>query len=145
MPCPPPQRRINGHAAPNLFPGLIAMPFAFLADLVVVIHFLFILFVICGGLLVLYKRNWAWLHIPAALWGALGEFTGWICPLTPLENWLRLQGGGSPYASGFIARYVVATIYPSLLTRSQQIFLGLAVILINGAIYGWIVGKKRKR
>jgi hypothetical protein len=120
------------------------MPFSLLADLVVAIHFLFILFVICGGLLVLYKRSWAWLHIPAVLWGALVEFTGWICPLTPLENWLRLQGGGTPYASGFIERHVVSIIYPSFLTRSQQIFLGLAVILINGAIYGWIMRKKGK-
>ena len=121
------------------------MPFSLLADLVVVIHFLFILFVIFGGLLVLHKRSWAWLHIPAALWGALVEFTGWICPLTPMENWLRLQGGGPAYTSGFIERYVVSIIYPSFLTRSQQIVLGLAVIIINGAIYGWIIWKRRKQ
>lgn len=120
------------------------MPFSFLADLVVIVHFLFILFVICGGLIVLHKRNWAWLHIPAAIWGALVEFTGWICPLTPLENWLRLQGGGPAYTSGFVERYVVSIIYPSFLTRSQQICLGLVVIVINGAIYGWIMWKKGK-
>lgn len=120
------------------------MPFSFLADLVVIVHFLFILFVICGGLIVLHKRNWAWLHIPAAIWGALVEFNGWICPLTPLENWLRLQGGGPAYASGFVERYVVSIIYPSFLTRSQQICLGLVVIVINGAIYGWIMWKKGK-
>jgi hypothetical protein len=120
------------------------MPFSLLADLVVVIHFIFILFVIFGGLLVLHKRKWAWLHIPAALWGAIVELTGWICPLTPLENWLRFRGGGPAYTSDFIERHVVSLIYPSSLTRCHQILLGLAVILINGAIYGWIIWKKRK-
>ncbi len=128
-----------------MFANLRAMPYSLLADLVVVIHFLFILFVIFGGLFVIRKKNWAWLHIPAALWGAIVEFTGWICPLTPLENWLRLQGGGPAYTSGFIERYVVSIIYPSFLTRSRQIFLGLAVIIINGAIYGWIIWKQRKQ
>ena len=127
-----------------MFANLRAMPYSLLADLVVVIHFLFILFVIFGGLFVLHKRNWAWLHIPAALWGAIVEFTGWICPLTPVENWLRLQGGGPAYTSGFIERYVVSIVYPSFLTHFQQIFLGLAVIIINGAIYGWIIWKQRK-
>ena len=128
-----------------MFANLRAMPYSLLADLVVVIHFLFILFVIFGGLFVIRKKNWAWLHIPAALWGAIVEFTGWICPLTPVENWLRLQGGGPAYTSGFIERYVVSIIYPSFLTRSRQIFLGLAVIIINGAIYGWIIWKQRKQ
>jgi len=120
------------------------MPYSFLADLVVAIHFIFILFVIFGGLLVLYKRNWVWLHLPAAMWGALIEFTGWICPMTPLENWLRLQGGDPAYTSGFIERYIVSLIYPSFLTRSQQIALGFGVIVINIAVYsriirGWII------
>jgi len=121
------------------------MPYSLLADLVVVIHFLFILFVIFGGLLVLHKRSWALLHIPIAVWGALVEFTGWICPLTPLENWLRLQGGGPAYTTDFIDRYVVSLIYPSSLTRSQQLFLGLGVILINGTIYSWIMWRRLKR
>ncbi|MFA5182909.1 MAG: DUF2784 domain-containing protein [Syntrophales bacterium] len=121
------------------------MPFSLFADLVVVTHFIFILFVIFGGLLVLHKRGWAWLHLPAAVWGAIVEFTGWICPLTPLENWLRLQGGGPAYASGFIERYLVSLIYPSALTRSQQLFLGLAVIVINVVIYGWIVRRRQKK
>ncbi|MCK9392266.1 MAG: DUF2784 domain-containing protein [Syntrophales bacterium] len=121
------------------------MPYSLLIDLVIVIHFLFVFFVIFGGLLVMHKRSWALLHIPAAVWGALVEFTGWICPLTPLENWLRFQGVEPAYTSGFIERYVVSLIYPSLLTRSQQIVLGLGVIMINGVIYGRIIWKKRRQ
>jgi len=136
---------MNGHTTSAMPSSLNAMPFSLLADFVVVIHFLFILFVIFGSLLVLHKRNWAWLHIPAAVWGALVEFAGWICPLTPLENWLRLQGGGPAYTSDFIDRYVVSIIYPSSLTRSQQLFLGLGVIMINGAIYGWIMWRRLKQ
>ena len=78
-----------------------------LADLVLCIHVGFVFFVIFGGLLVLKWRWIAWLHLPAAVWGAAVEFTGWICPLTPLENWLREQGGAASYRSDFIAQYLL--------------------------------------
>jgi len=120
------------------------MPFFILADMVVIIHFLFVLFVIFGGFLVLYKQGWAWLHIPAAIWGALVEFTGWICPLTPLENWLRIQGGGAAYASDFVERYIISFLYPSLLTRNLQFFLGFFVVVINICIYGWVIRQRKK-
>jgi len=119
------------------------MPFSLLADMVVIAHFLFVLFVIFGGFLVLYKRGWAWLHIPAAIWGAFVEFTGWICPLTPLENWLRIQGGGTAYASDFIERYIISLLYPSFLTRRLQFFLGSIVLVINICIYGWVIQRRR--
>ncbi len=111
--------------------------------MVVIAHFLFVLFVIFGGFLVLYKRGWAWLHIPAAIWGAFVEFTGWICPLTPLENWLRIQGGGTAYASDFIERYIISLLYPSFLTRRLQFFLGSIVLVINICIYGWVIQRRR--
>ena len=115
-----------------------------LADLVVLFHFSFVIFVICGGLSVL-KWPWiAWLHIPAVIWGALIELFGWICPLTPLENWLRKSGGESGYESGFIDHYVMPLLYPSHLTREWQILLGAAVILINCTIYFVLFFKKRK-
>jgi hypothetical protein len=114
-----------------------------LADLVVIIHFLFILFVILGGFLVLYKQGWAYLHIPAALWGVVVEFTGWVCPLTPLENWLRFQGGGAVYASEFIERTLFILLYPSLLTRHLQFILGAIVVVVNICIYGWIIHRKK--
>ena len=105
-----------------------------LADLIVVIHFSFILFVIFGGFLVLKWRKLVWLHLPAATWGALIEFAGWICPLTTLENRLRSASGGG-YASGFIEHYIIPIIYPSALTREIQVALGLAVILLNLFVY----------
>jgi hypothetical protein len=121
------------------------MPFSVLADLVVVIHFLFVLLVIFGGFLSLYKQGWAWLHIPAAIWGAFIEFTGWICPLTPLENWLRIQGGDVGYASDFIDRYIASLLYPSGLTSSLQVILGVFVIVSNAAIYGLIIWKRNRK
>ena len=96
------------------------------ADLIVAIHFGFILFVIFGGLLVLKWPKLIWLHLPAAIWGALIEFAGWICPLTFLENRLRSAHGGG-YASGFVEHYILPIIYPAGLTREIQI--GLAIIL----------------
>ena len=121
------------------------MPFSVLADLVVVIHFFFVLFVVFGGLLSLYKQGWAWLHIPAALWGAFVELTGWICPLTPLENRLRIQGGGEGYVSDFIDRYITSLLYPSGLTSRLQIIIGVFVIVINVSIYGWIIWKRNSK
>lgn len=110
-----------------------------LADLAVMIHFAFVLFVVLGGLLVLRWRSLAWLHVPAFLWGALIEFAGWVCPLTPLENWLRWKGGGPVYRTGFIEHYLLPLLYPGTLTRSLQIFLGLLVLSINLGLYGWIL------
>ena len=69
------------------------MLFKFAADAVAVIHLLFVAFAVLGGLLALRWHWVAWLHLPALAWGATVEFTGWICPLTPLENSLRSAGG----------------------------------------------------
>ena len=102
-----------------------------LADLVLLLHFGFIVFVIIGGFL---ARRWHWLpwaHLPAAAWGTAIEFGGWICPLTPVENWLRQAGGEAGYAGDFIEHYLVRIIYPIGLTSEIQIYLGLSILLIN--------------
>jgi hypothetical protein len=110
-----------------------------LANLVLIAHLAFVLFVVLGGLLVLKWRSLAWLHVPACLWGALVELAGWLCPLTPLENWLRAKGGGLTYRTGFIEHYLLPLLYPAALTRSWQIFLGLCVLSVNLGLYGWIL------
>ncbi len=120
------------------------MPYGFLADLVVLVHFAFVLFVLLGGLLVLKWKRVAWGHVPAFLWGALIEFAGWICPLTPLENWLRAKGGVTGYGSGFIEHYILPVLYPTLLTRRLQIALGLLILGVNLGIYGWLLRRSVK-
>ena len=112
-----------------------SMAFHVLADLVLLTHFAFLTFVVLGGLLVLRWPPAAWAHLPAVVWGALIEFTGWICPLTPLENELRQRAGEAPYAGGFIAHYVTHVIYPDGLTRGIQIVLGVLVVALNAVIY----------
>lgn len=109
-----------------------------MADAVVAIHALFVAFVAIGGLLTLRWPRMAWLHIPAALWGAFIELTGRICPLTPLENRLREQAGQTGYEGDFIAHYVVPILYPTGLTYRIQIALGVAVLALNAAIYTWL-------
>jgi len=106
-----------------------------LADAVLVLHLAFILFVMLGGLLVLRLPWLAWLHLPAAIWGALIEFAGWICPLTPLEKQLRLLAGEEAYRGGFINHYVIPLIYPDGLTREMQWLLGVLVLAVNAAVY----------
>jgi len=114
------------------------MPNLILADLIVALHFGFILFVSLGGLLVLKWPKLMWLHLPAAIWGASIEFAGWICPLTYLENRLRSASGGQ-YASDFIEHYLMPIIYPAGLTREIQIGLGIAVIVLNLLIYAKVI------
>ncbi|TKB75187.1 MAG: DUF2784 domain-containing protein [Nitrospira sp.] len=109
-----------------------------LADLVLIVHLTFVAFVLCGGLLVLKWRRVAWLHLPTVAWGAVVEFTGWICPLTPLENWLRTQGGETSYRSDFIAQYLIPVLYPGDLTRNLQLLLGTVVVVLNAAVYWWL-------
>ncbi|MDN5942004.1 MAG: DUF2784 domain-containing protein [Nitrospira sp.] len=109
-----------------------------LADLVLILHLAFVVFVLCGGLFVLKWRWIAWLHLPAAVWGAVVEFIGWICPLTPLENWLRAQAGEATYRSDFIAQYLLPLLYPDNLTRGIQLLLGTMVVILNAAVYWWL-------
>jgi len=119
------------------------MPYALLADLVLVLHAAFIVFVVLGGLLVLWRRPVAWLHIPAAAWGILIEFKGWICPLTFLENDLRTAAGESGYSGGFIGHYLVPLVYPATLTPEIQVVLGVVALLVNVAVYAVVWAKLR--
>jgi hypothetical protein len=121
------------------------MAYRILADLVVGVHALFVAFVVVGGLLAL---RWPWvavLHLPAAIWGALIEFQGWICPLTPLEKSLRTAAGQAGYQGGFIEHYLLPVLYPAGLTRGVQLALGAAVIIVNLAVYGLLLARRRRR
>jgi hypothetical protein len=120
------------------------MLYLVLADMVVAIHLAFVLFVALGGFLVFRWRRLAWLHVPAALWGAFIEATGWICPLTPLENRLRAIGGGAGYQTGFIEHHILPILYPEKLTRASQILLGICVVVFNLGIYTWILCRSRR-
>lgn len=111
------------------------------ADLIVLLHFGFILFVIFGGLLLLKWHKCIWLHLPAVIWGVLIEFFGWFCPLTTLENKFRYHSNGEPYSSGFIEHYLIPLIYPTGLTQELQLILGITVIVINLLIYTLVFKK----
>jgi hypothetical protein len=114
-----------------------------LADLVVGLHLLFVVFVVAGGLLVLRWRRLAWVHVPAAVWGALIEFAGWVCPLTPLEQALRSAAGEGGYRGGFIENYLLPVLYPGALTRGIQVGLGLLVLTLNALVYGYLLRRRR--
>ncbi len=114
-----------------------------LADAVVLGHLAFVLFVALGGLLVLRRPKLAWAHVPAAVWGSAIEFGGWICPLTYLENHLRLLGGGEAYRGGFVDRYVLHILYPQGLTRGTQMVLGVLVLAVNGYVFPRLAARRR--
>jgi len=105
------------------------------ADIVVFVHFTFIVFVLVGGVLVFKWRRLIWLHIPSAIWGAMIVMVGWICPLTPIENRLRHAGESETYTRSFIEHYLVPVIYPSGLDREMFIVMGMVVIVINVIVY----------
>ena len=114
------------------------------ADAVLLLHLAFVLFVLFGGALVLRWPRLAWLHLPAVAWGASVEATGWICPLTPLENALRRAAGESGYAGDFVAHYVGALLYPERLTPGTQIVFALAVLGINVFFYAALLLRRRR-
>lgn len=116
-----------------------------LADLLVVVHFAFVLFVAAGGLLVVRWPRVAWVHLPAAIWGAWIEFTGGICPLTPLEKSLRARAGEEAYTGDFISHYILPILYPAGLGRATQVILGILVVLVNLALYLIAYHRSRRR
>ncbi len=116
-----------------------------IADGVLLLHFAFILFVILGGLLALWRRGWVWAHLPALLWGVLVELTGWPCPLTPLENWFRRRAGQPGYGGGFIDHYLMPLVYPAGLTTGYQVLLAALLLLVNAVIYAWVIHRWRVR
>ena len=116
-----------------------------LADALVIVHLLFVVFVMAGGFLLARWPKLAWLHLPAAAWGATIEFTGGICPLTPLENHLRVLGGGSAYSGDFVERYLLPILYPENLTLPIQQVLGGVVVAVNLAAYALACRALRKR
>jgi len=115
------------------------------ADAVVLIHFGFVMFVVAGGLLVFRWRWIALLHLPAVVWAVLLEFCGWSCPLTPLELSLRAAGGQAGYSGGFIEHYIFPVLYPVELDRTLQIAMGSLVIVINIALYNWLLWRLKNR
>ncbi|MFN2365277.1 MAG: DUF2784 domain-containing protein [Desulfurivibrionaceae bacterium] len=112
------------------------MSYRLAANLVFVLHFAFVCFVVLGGFLVLRRPRLAWFHLPAVFWGAAVEYLGWFCPLTPLENYLRRAAGQEGYPGGFIEHYLPPLLYPAALTREVQVVLGTLVVVINLVIYG---------
>ncbi|HXU45166.1 MAG TPA: DUF2784 domain-containing protein [Thermoanaerobaculia bacterium] len=120
------------------------MVYRFLADALVVFHTAFVLSVAFGGLVVLRYPRAIWVHVPVALWGATIELTGWICPLTTLENHLRRLGGEAGYTGGFIAHHLTPILYPAGLTRTGQFALAAFVLALNAAVYTAVWRRRRK-
>ena len=121
------------------------MFFRLAADGVLLLHLAFILFALLGAAMAV---RWRWLplvHLPAAAWGVFVELTGRICPLTYLENFLRIKAGQSGYTGSFIEHYLLNIIYPSGLTREIQFALAATVVVVNIAIYGWLISRRRQK
>lgn len=120
------------------------MLYRLLADLVLLTHLCFIVFVLLGGLLALRWPRAVLVHLPCALYGVAIEFIGWICPLTPLENRFRQLAGERGYEAGFIEHYLLPIIYPAGLTETVQIVLGAIVIAVNAVVYAVVVRRHQE-
>lgn len=114
-----------------------------LADLTVILHLLFIVFVLLGALLLLKWHKLIWLHLPCLFWGVMVELMGWYCPLTPMENYFRQQAGLEMYAGDFVMQYIMPIIYPPDLTREFQLLFGITVLLMNIGIYSYLFWRSR--
>jgi hypothetical protein len=120
------------------------MVYHVLANLVLILHAMFVAFVVFGAALVFRWKKLIWIHPVAVAWGALTEFAGIVCPLTPLEVRLRQLGGAAGYERGFIEHYLIAWLYPEALTRELQVWLGFGALLPNILIYGWLLIRTRR-
>ena len=120
------------------------MFYRYSADAVLFLHFTFIVFVVIGGLLAVWRRGVLFIHLPAALWGVFVELTGRVCPLTSLENTFRIKAGYAGYSKSFVEHYLLGIIYPEGLTREVQYFLGALVVVVNVAIYLWLFYRFRQ-
>lgn len=116
-----------------------------LADAVVVFHGAFVVFVMIGAFLALWRRWILWLHVPAAIWGVLIEYANWICPLTPLENDLRARAGESGYSGDFVQHYLLQALYPSGLTIETRGILGTIVLAVNAVAYTLLISQWRQQ
>ena len=114
------------------------------ADLTLIIHFAFIIFVVFGALLFFVSTKIIYIHLPALFWGIYIELTHSVCPLTYLENWFLNKANLTTYSEGFIQNYLVPIVYPVNLTKDLQIYLGTALIVINVVIYAFIYNKMKK-
>jgi hypothetical protein len=119
------------------------MLYRLLADGVMLLHFAYIIFVMGGAFLVLHRRWWMWLHLPAVAWGAWIEFFSRTCPLTPLENSLRARAGQAGYSGGFIDHYITRAVYPEGLSPRGQIVIGALMVVANAALY-WLVWRRTR-
>ncbi len=138
----------NIKTSQNLYDKILRIPkvmiYSLLADLILILHFCFILFVIFGGVL-LIRWNWIWkIHLPAVIWGVLIQYLQWSCPLTHLESYLRINSGESGYETGFIEYFVTALVYPEI-TPQMHLVAGFLLILINLAIYLYIFKIRTKQ
>ena len=118
------------------------MRYRALADLVVTLHLAFVIFTALGGLLALRWRWVPWVHLPAAAWGGFVEVTGRVCPLTPLENWLRGAAGGSAYEGDFVQHYLMPIVYPPGLNQEIQFALAVVLVIVNIGVYA-VVWQRR--
>lgn len=121
------------------------MWYVLLADAVALVHIFFVLFVLFGSVFVLRWPRALWVHAPALVWGLIVEFTGMPCPLTPLENRLRLLGGQAGYNEDFLSHWLMTVLYPASLTRELQIALGASLLFLNIGLYGWIIRRRLAR
>ncbi len=115
------------------------MLYRFGADLVLLAHFLFVVFAVFGGVLVWFDLAWAWAHLPVVLWSSVVNLMSWTCPLTPLEKALRLRSGQSGYSGGFIEHYVGGVVYPGGMPRQMELIAGMSIVAWNALVYAGAV------
>jgi len=116
-----------------------------LADAVLLLHFAFVLFAIFGGVLVLYRKWVIWLHLPAVVWSALVNLAGWVCPLTPLENYFYVAAGQAGYAGGFVEHYLAPLVYPDAMPRQLQLTAAVSIVVWNILVYAFVVWRRQRR
>jgi len=105
-----------------------------LAIFVLLLHAMFILWIVFGAVLTRSRPVLRWLHIASLVWGVLTELLPWPCPLTLLENWLERKAGVEPYQGGFLLHYLDKLVYPDM-SATVLTVAGSLICVLNLALY----------
>jgi hypothetical protein len=90
------------------------MAYGILADLALVAHAAFLLYLVLGGFLAWRWPRTIWIHLAVAAWGLGSVIVGYDCPLTGVENWARSRAGQDGLdPGGFIEHYLTGVVYPA--------------------------------
>jgi hypothetical protein len=110
------------------------------ADVVVAVHMVFLVYMVLGGFLALRRFGLIWPHVGVIVYSFYVTLTSFTCPATTLEKWLLGLGGETPYEGSFIHQYLRGRLYPPELETAVWI----SCMAIAMASWAYVLMRRRR-